>query len=319
MFFDIIIITLSFAASLAIIVPLSGVLVRFRANFNPRGLQLDADGNVQPHTGPVISSYFGMMARVYRIEGVSGLYKGLMPNMLMTILVGVFVLIFFDSMVTHPGAAPTTTLLGTLVFSLFQMIVSLPAVVITYRAIVTPHKLPYFQPMYSLRVLLTPTERRQPWKLYLTPGLLAAQTLHITYSVVGLRILRNILIPGLANGPLAAEAKDVSGFWLGIYFLVVIASAGILAPLEVMATRLAIQRNHSSAQYNSVSQEEEGDAEIGAEFAGIEEDVIGLRNERDPYLGLFDCYRRMKAEEGKRALYRAWWLTMFGGLATAFA
>lgn len=130
------------------------------------------------------------------------------------------------------------------------------------------------QPMYSLRVLLTPTERRQPWKLYLTPGLLAAQTLHIAYSVVGLRLIRNILIPGYVNG-LDAGVKDVSGFWLGIYFLVVIASAGILAPLEVMATRLAIQRNHSSAQYNSVSQEEEGDAEIGAEFAGVEEDVIG--------------------------------------------
>jgi hypothetical protein len=42
--------------------------VRFRANYNPKGLQLDSEGGAVPHTGPVVRSYFGMMARVYRIE-----------------------------------------------------------------------------------------------------------------------------------------------------------------------------------------------------------------------------------------------------------
>lgn len=49
----------------------------------------------------------------------------------------------------------------------------------------------------------------------------------------------------------------------------------ILAPLEVIATRLAIQRNHASAEYNSVSQEVDGDAEEAAEYSGADEDVIG--------------------------------------------
>lgn len=71
------------------------------------------------------------------------------------------------------------------------------------------------------------------------------------------------------------DVENVNPLWLGLYFLIVVASSAVLAPLEVMATRLAIQRNHSLAQYNSVSQEEEGDAELGAELAGIEEDVIG--------------------------------------------
>lgn len=35
-------------------VPLGGALIRFRANYTPRGLQLDAEGQAQPHTGPVI-------------------------------------------------------------------------------------------------------------------------------------------------------------------------------------------------------------------------------------------------------------------------
>lgn len=59
---------LSLALSLAIVVPVTGALVRFRANYNPKGLQLDAEGGVQPHTGPVVSTFFGMLKRVYRIE-----------------------------------------------------------------------------------------------------------------------------------------------------------------------------------------------------------------------------------------------------------
>jgi len=56
------------ALTLVFNVPLNGVLVRFRANYNPKGLQLDPEGGAQPHTGPVVRSYFGMMRRVYRIE-----------------------------------------------------------------------------------------------------------------------------------------------------------------------------------------------------------------------------------------------------------
>jgi hypothetical protein len=67
----------SLAISLAIVVPLAGVLVRFRASYNPRGLALDSEGSAVPHTGPVVSSYFGMLRRVWQIEGFSGFYKGL--------------------------------------------------------------------------------------------------------------------------------------------------------------------------------------------------------------------------------------------------
>jgi hypothetical protein len=58
----------SLALSLAVLIPLVGTLVRFRAHYNPKGLQLDSEGDVQPHTGPVVSSFFGMLKRVHRIE-----------------------------------------------------------------------------------------------------------------------------------------------------------------------------------------------------------------------------------------------------------
>lgn len=62
---------------------------------------------------------------------------------------------------------------------------------------------------------------------------------------------------------------------LAVFFVLAVASTVILTPLEVIAIRLAIQRNHAAPEFNSISQEEEGDAEEAAEYAGIDEDVIG--------------------------------------------
>jgi hypothetical protein len=69
--------------------------------------------------------------------------------------------------------------------------------------------------------------------------------------------------------------SELSWIKISVYFAVVVVSAGILTPLEVISTRLAIQRNQASSEYNSVSQEVEGDAEEIAEYAGADEDVIG--------------------------------------------
>ncbi|KAG2078997.1 hypothetical protein BDR04DRAFT_1124084 [Suillus decipiens] len=224
----------SLAVSLAILVPLAGALVRFRAHYNPKGLQLDSEGGVQPHTGPVISSFVSMLRRVYRIEGWPGLYKGLMPTLLSTLVITFFLMIFLsDSNLRHGTySAPDAGVVGILVYSIFAMLVSLPQVIITNRAITTPHKLPYLNPIYSLRVLLTPTE---------------------------------------------------------------------------------------PPEFNSISQEEEDDAEEATEYAGAEEDVIGLRTDREPYVGLIDCGKRIIEEEGWGALYRAWWLTTLGSLSGAFS
>jgi len=312
---------LTLGLTLAIIVPLTGILVRFRANYNPKGLQLDNEGGVQPHTGPVIHSYFAMGARVYTIEGWAGLYKGLMPTMLSTLAVTIYILVFLDtpSARSRHGAyrAPETGVLGTLAYSVVMMLISLPTAILTYRSITTPHKLSYLKFMPSLRILLTPTERRRPWILYLTPGLLAAEVLHIVIVVMGLGPLRRLLVPPLSHKSEQALA-DISIVKLCIYFVIVVLSTAILTPLEVIATRLAIQRNHASAEYNSVSQEVEGDAEETAEFSGAEEDVIGLRHEADSYLGLVDCAKTIIDEEGWGSLYRAWWITLLGGLGSAF-
>ncbi|KAJ3988548.1 hypothetical protein F5890DRAFT_1570993 [Lentinula detonsa] len=318
---EIVTLLVSLSISYAIFVPLLGVLVRFRAQYNPSGLQLDDEGAPQPHTGlscslsgPVVTSYFAMMKRVYRIEGWAGLYKGFMPTFLSTLFVTGFILLFMDTPSPSHGRyhAPNTSLLGTLFYTIIMMLISLPTSIITYRSITTPFKLSSFNAAKSLRAILTPTERRKPWILYLTHGLLVAEVLHIIIVVVGLGPIRRLLLPK----PELGSFPDYSPTKLGIYIVVVVLTTAILSPLEVMSIRLAIQRNHASAEYNSVSQEYEGDAEENVEFSGNEEDVIALRSESDPYLGFVDCAKRMVNEEGLSSLYRAWWITFLGGLGS---
>jgi hypothetical protein len=64
------------AIFLLITVPLTGGLVRLRANYNPKGLQLDPEDGVQPHTGPVITSFFKMLYRVRNLEVSVASYEG---------------------------------------------------------------------------------------------------------------------------------------------------------------------------------------------------------------------------------------------------
>jgi len=314
-----VILLLAMVISLAIFVPLSGILVRFRANYNPKGLQLDQEGGAAPHTGPVVRSYFGMLGRVYRLEGWAGLYKGLMPTAISTLAISIMILLAVDTDQPRHGKyrAPETGVLGTLFYSLSMLIISLPTAILTYRSITTPHKLTYFNVWEAVRILLTPTERRRPWILYLTPGLMAAETVHICIVVLFLGPVRRLLLPGLSEPGISPG--DVSVVKLVIYLIIFFASVLVLTPLEVIATRLAIQRNHASAEFNSVSQEIDGDAEDTVEYSGAEEDVIGLRHEGDPYLGLVDCAKRIIDEEGWMTLYRAWWITLLGGLASSFA
>jgi len=46
--------------------------------------------------------------------------------------------------------------------------------------------------------------------------------------------------------------------------------------------------------------------------------VFSLRSEGDPYIGLVDCAKRIVDEEGWKVLYRAWWMTLLGGVASIF-
>ncbi|EMD33060.1 hypothetical protein CERSUDRAFT_87402 [Gelatoporia subvermispora B] len=307
LFIPVLILTLSI--SLLISVPFSGAIVRLRANYNPKGLQLDVEGDVEPHTGPVVTSFFGMLRRVKRLEGWAGLYKGLMPTLLTVLIFSVptATAIHIAKPIIHDRANTLITSALGLALAAVGYLIFLPATIITYRAITTPYKLSSFRPIKALRVLLTPTERRRPWVLYATPGLFAAAALQFAYTAVFVEALRVWLAPAPGAGQSGLETLQTVK--LVIYVAVQTLSVAVLCPLDVMVAKLAVQRNHAVSGHNSTEQEA-GDAAL-EEYAPDEE-VIGFRSEEDPYLGFVDCFKKIVDEEGWKALYRVWWITMLG-------
>lgn len=193
----------------------------------------------------------------------------------------------------------------------------------TSSAITTPHKLPWFAPKKSIQILLTPYEIHRPWVLYLAPGLMLARTLHVFWLVFIQRGVRRLLLPSL-NPDTLAEADDPTSIFdsfspirLGLYmFFVGLGAVAVLTPLEVISTRLSVQRNNSqSGGFGAVPEEELPDLE----YAGREEDVIALRPEDNPYEGFVQCGKSIVQEEGPEAILRAWWVTLAVTLLGAFS
>jgi len=324
------------SVGLAISVPIAGAIVRLRANYTPKGLQLNQEEDVngsshvapEARVGPAVDGIVNMMRRIYQLEGWPGMYKGFMPAFVSTILLTLWALL------TIPGHAkyqprsqmhvPSTGIFRGLLYGMGALVVGIPYEILFNRAVCTPHRLPWFQPTEALRIILTPYERRKPWVLYLTPGLLAARIAILVWVVAVARTVRGMLLPSLANGLGSAHdeedqnrmTKYLNMTNLTIFILFSVSSTAVLCPLEVLATRLSVQRNHPRTDADCAI---DGLADPAAEYIGEEEDVIALRSEEDPYLGLTDCASRMVDEEGFSSLFRAWWLTMIAVTLGGFA
>ncbi|KAJ7677069.1 mitochondrial carrier [Mycena polygramma] len=276
--------------------PFVGVLVRFRANYTPKagavrlGLEsLDEEAGMGD-ASPSDSSlwYFGMMKRVYRIEGWAGLYKGLMPSIIGGIIAAA---------VAAPIGAVTSQQWspGFLKWVIDFVLATIPAMllvpvrIIVNRAIVTPNKLAAFDARGALRVLLSPAERAQPLRLYLAPGVAFAYILEALVPPALIGIL--ILIAG-ASLPLL----------VGCAVPVILFTTALVTPLQVIAVRLTLQRRGSETLDPDTIHEQPVYEE--------NESVTQFRTEEAPYTSLLDCARKIVAEEGWGVLTRAWWVTV---------
>jgi len=196
------------------------------------------------------------------------------------------------------------------IFTIVLTLISLPMTVLINRSIITPYKLP-MNPRRSLEILLTPHELSKPYMLYLTPGLLAATSLHSFCVTLVAGSLRMMLVGSVP--PIAEEQTSISWWRFLVFLIFQCLAVGYLVPLEVISTRLSIQPNTGG-----VVQDDEIMPE-GVEYCGTDEDVIGLRPTSSPYQGLLDCGRTIAEEEGVGSLYRAWWWTMLSNVAGVFA
>jgi len=308
-----------------IAIPYTGILVRLRANHTPFGIRTGVeDDNAAVHD-PAVTSFFGMLKRVKRIEGWAGLYKGLMPTVVFSFLLQVFA---GSYQMAHVTSTSHATIGG-----IFLRMFCLPATIITNRAIVTPYKLRSFRPIESLQKLLTEKERKKPWVLYQTPGLVIAGMINVGYMTRVAMPIRGFLL----NQAREQDELRFLAVILVLYFGNEILTTAVMCPLQVILIRLSIQRNHASVSPEVSAETQEvpagSDVELNdekaavpvvavnneqdVEYAGAEEDVVRLRDENDPYLNIVDCGRRIVAEEGWGALYRTWGIMVIMAILVA--
>jgi hypothetical protein len=84
-----------------------------------------------------------------------------------------------------------------------------------------------------------------------------------------------------------------------------ILTTALLTPFQVMLARLTLQQLGAPATLGAIGRVEE-DADVPPVYT---EDVMEFRTQQAPYTSLLDCGRKIVSEEGRGALFRAWWVT----------
>ncbi|KAF9235983.1 hypothetical protein BU15DRAFT_50653, partial [Melanogaster broomeanus] len=176
------------------------------------------------------------------------------------------------------------------------------------RTITVPELLPFFDVQRAIRVLLSPAERRRPWLLYLTPGVLPIVLLQLACDRLSLPLARAVSRFVAGHGGFAPGVSTRTLIELGCVLL----QTAVSTPLEVIAVRLATQRNRPAISFGGEGVDMGTGEETAKEVLTAEERVIKLRTDQPlaPYTGVWDCARCIVNEEGLGALYRAWWCTL---------
>ncbi|KAJ6576642.1 hypothetical protein DFH09DRAFT_365236 [Mycena vulgaris] len=176
-----------------------------------------------------------IVERVWRLQGVEGLTKGLMPKILAAVL-----LTFFwpgEMFKLYISSSPCTT--RTLPSSLISVLLYTILVVSIYRAIVTPRKLDPLNTREVLHVLFSVHERKKPWAIYQIPGLSPAILAILAFNIV----FHELVLPYSRFSELEYAVTE------GIRVVVRLLATIVLAPLEVIVTRLVLQRNYGGLAF----------------------------------------------------------------------
>ncbi|CAK5282972.1 unnamed protein product [Mycena citricolor] len=285
-----------------ITMPFLGALVRFRANYVPKStIRLLTDGE-EAAPSERSPSYFGMLFRVYRLEGWAGFYKGLLPYLaesyLAILIVTPIALSLTVRDITNPpaGKLPLEVEMPLYIISSALMVVVLPFEIVLNRAITTTAKLPWsLAPRPALKTLLSASEYANPLKLYLTPGLVLAEVIRGALTPLIIFAQRHIERAAASRGlaPLGEAALLVG---LGLVFV------ALQTPVSVMHARLTLQRRGAPAGESELAFEPGvGEAVVMGERSGAQDGVA-------PYTSFVDCARKMRREEGLGVFARGWWI-----------
>ncbi|KAG2077904.1 hypothetical protein BDR04DRAFT_1147621 [Suillus decipiens] len=294
--------TLFFAT---LLFPLKGALIRQRANFTPKIQpipELPLVDDVQHASRP--RSLLSMLQQVNAEEGIDGLYKGILPTL--------GFMVFWEQMSIPSivvigylqfGVYDQSTVLIIAIASLIKIIATVIEAVFVNRAVTTQEDIHSFSLRRALDALLSPTERRHPYRIFFIPGLLAACASWVLYIVCTIGARHFLFVKKFPED--FGKWEDMRPYiplLVGAVIFSLALNALVLTPLEVMVVRLSIQ-----AKATQVT--------LLLDTLPVEAvRLVRLRTDRDEYTGLISCARLIIQEEGWGALYRGWWWTAFRGI-----
>ncbi|KAK7033244.1 mitochondrial carrier [Favolaschia claudopus] len=213
-------------------VPFTGVLVRYRSASHPKTAV--EDGSLPPPP-----TFISIAKRVHRLQGFEGLTRGLMPTIGYTLFFFFFWPFWGPKfyLSPFPPASERSGLFSILLSTAFYTFFLVAA----YRSITSPRKLDVLNAREALHILFTVHERKKPSVILQTPGLLPAILLNVLFYHFVVRSISQMIYP--YHTPEIYSFKEE---WIRRAGLVVLAlfSTAICTPLEVIATRLALQRNY---------------------------------------------------------------------------
>ncbi|KAJ7681364.1 hypothetical protein B0H17DRAFT_1076470 [Mycena rosella] len=124
-----------------LIMPFVGVLVRYRANYTPKtgAVRLDGEDGQTPAPIADFTSYFGMMKRVHRFEGWAGLYKGIMPSIItslvLIVVIAPFSVLFFYRGIRLPFHRNIIVWAISFGISIIPVLLLIPLYILTNRSV----------------------------------------------------------------------------------------------------------------------------------------------------------------------------------------
>lgn len=319
LFFGLILIGLLFVCS-ALLWPLVGSIMRYRAHYKPKELDPDERDDLDSmDVGGAAtllerSRFWRCLVRIRRLEGWKGFYKGIGPFA----VYGLYLLLILIPIVPIAGILHGVIgfnfIFGCMLFALLVacLLVTYPFRVLVIRSIAQPSSNLYLSPRRAFVGLMNESERRDVLKLYFLPGL----TLSFFLQDIGqfIVLLMQYVVSVYAS---AVRSSPLNSSWgLVARFVWQVTVSILLCPLEVISVRLALQRygifstGSPEATIQSPPAAHEETDLIGVRYESDSENVIIPRTatNREPYTGFFDCAKSIIREEGWSTLWRGWYI-----------
>lgn len=334
------------ALLLGIIMPILVTLTCYRANYTPRAVSLSEDTpsrspsyltslfrqDCTPKLGP--EDMCGAVAtwkRIRAIEGWRGLFRGthlFACAYAVAIVISFFVPvgIMFAQAIANPSQEVSASANLGAGLMIFMSLLLFPMDILIRRTMVHPTHLNWTRPRECLKHVLTAQEYRQPWRLFLLPGVTSTCFVRLLIGVLTSFVAISIAPPSrftiLTLFYSHEEGKGaVTVHWSTWQVLVRVLWQCLVwfvqLPLDNIYVRAVTQRSDRS--YAAVH---------GLEHVVPEkEPIVSLRpchgnddpawtyfgaSQVEPYTSLVDVFRKIRDEEGNSSLTRGLLYTIIG-------